>query len=189
MLHSPTIPHSSTARSAAWRSIWYSWSLSVCDGATTMLSPVWTRMLSTFSMLQTVSALPEPVPDDLVLELLEPADVPLEEDLADRGSRGARAPATSRSCRAESGDPAPLPAEGEGDADHHRVAELLGRRLAPPRSSRPRGSGASGRFARAIALTNFARSSVARIPASGVPSTSVPCAPEARRGRRARSRS
>ena len=41
-------------RSAAERSIWYSWSDSVCDGATTMESPVWTPIGSKFSMLQMV---------------------------------------------------------------------------------------------------------------------------------------
>ena len=38
----------------ALRRSWYSLSLSVCDGATTMLSPVWTPMGSKFSMLQTL---------------------------------------------------------------------------------------------------------------------------------------
>ncbi len=36
------------------RSIWYSWSDKVWDGATTMLSPVWTPIGSKFSMLQMV---------------------------------------------------------------------------------------------------------------------------------------
>ena len=40
--------------SAELRSIWYSLSLSVCEGATTMESPVWTPIGSRFSMLQTV---------------------------------------------------------------------------------------------------------------------------------------
>ena len=41
-------------RRAAERSIWYSLSVSVCDGATTMESPVWTPIGSMFSILQTV---------------------------------------------------------------------------------------------------------------------------------------
>jgi hypothetical protein len=40
--------------SAEVRSIWYSLSERVCDGATTMLSPVWTPIGSMFSMLQIV---------------------------------------------------------------------------------------------------------------------------------------
>ncbi len=45
---------------AAERSIWYSLSVSVWLGATTMLSPVWTPMGSRFSMLQTVMQLSAP---------------------------------------------------------------------------------------------------------------------------------
>ena len=46
-------------RSAALRSCWCSRSVSVCDGATTMESPVCTPMGSRFSMLQTVMQVPE----------------------------------------------------------------------------------------------------------------------------------
>ena len=58
MLHSPTIPQWLVARIAAERSMWYSWLLSVCDGAITMLSPVCTLIESTFSMLHTITLLP-----------------------------------------------------------------------------------------------------------------------------------
>ena len=44
-------------RIAMVRSIWYSSSLRVCEGATTMDSPVWMPSGSTFSMLQTVMQL------------------------------------------------------------------------------------------------------------------------------------
>ena len=84
MLHSPMIPHVSTARRAAWRSIWYSSSVRVWDGAMTMLSPVWTRMLRTFSMLQTVSELPIRSRTTSYSICLNVPDVALEEDLADR---------------------------------------------------------------------------------------------------------
>ena len=47
-------------RSADERSIWYSSSVRVCDGATTMLSPVWTPIGSRFSMLQMVMQVPAP---------------------------------------------------------------------------------------------------------------------------------
>ena len=40
MLHSPTIPTCFVARNAAERSTWYSWLSIVCEGATTILSPV-----------------------------------------------------------------------------------------------------------------------------------------------------
>src|SRR5256885_2338516 len=53
-LHPPSIPSARMIRSAAERSIWYSLSVSVCDGATTMESPVCTPIGSMFSMLQTV---------------------------------------------------------------------------------------------------------------------------------------
>ena len=42
-------------RMADERSIWWSRSESVCAGATTMESPVWTPIGSRFSMLQTVT--------------------------------------------------------------------------------------------------------------------------------------
>ena len=42
---------------ASSRSLWYSEFDSVCDGATTMLSPVWMPSGSKFSMLQTVMQL------------------------------------------------------------------------------------------------------------------------------------
>ena len=57
MLHSPTMPKWRTTRSAAARSMWYSSLDSVCEGAMTMESPVWTPSGSKFSMLQTVMQL------------------------------------------------------------------------------------------------------------------------------------
>ena len=54
MLHSPTIPHFLADFRERDRSMWYSRFVIVCDGATTMLSPVCTLMLRTFSMLQTI---------------------------------------------------------------------------------------------------------------------------------------
>mmetsp|Transcript_22120 Transcript_22120/g.71231 ORF Transcript_22120/g.71231 Transcript_22120/m.71231 type:complete len:282 (+) Transcript_22120:3052-3897(+) len=57
MLHSPTIPRCRTTRRAASRRRWYSSFDSVCDGATTMESPVWTPRGSKFSMLHTVTQL------------------------------------------------------------------------------------------------------------------------------------
>ena len=47
-------------RRAALRSCWYSLSLSVCDGATTIESPVWTPIGSRFSMLQIVMQVSAP---------------------------------------------------------------------------------------------------------------------------------
>ena len=47
-------PSARMMRNAALRNIWYSWSDSVCEGATTMESPVWTPIGSKFSMLQIV---------------------------------------------------------------------------------------------------------------------------------------
>ena len=46
--------------SAALRSCWYSLSVIVCDGATTIESPVWTPIGSMFSMLQTVMQVSAP---------------------------------------------------------------------------------------------------------------------------------
>mmetsp|Transcript_21859 Transcript_21859/g.74115 ORF Transcript_21859/g.74115 Transcript_21859/m.74115 type:complete len:220 (+) Transcript_21859:2689-3348(+) len=57
MLHSPTTPMCRTTLIAASRSIKYSRFVSVCDGATTMESPVCTPRGSKFSMLQTVMQL------------------------------------------------------------------------------------------------------------------------------------
>src|SRR5258708_19583084 len=53
-LQPPSMPSPRMILSADERSIWYSLSLSVCDGATTIESPVCTPMGSMFSMLQTV---------------------------------------------------------------------------------------------------------------------------------------
>lgn len=52
MLHSPMTPRWRMTLSAADRSMWYSSSGSVCDGATTMESPVCVPSGSKFSMLQ-----------------------------------------------------------------------------------------------------------------------------------------
>ena len=71
-------------RSAAERSIWYSWSESVCDGATTMESPVWTPIGSKFSMLQMVMQVSPRVAHHLVLDLLPAEQAALDEHLADR---------------------------------------------------------------------------------------------------------
>ncbi len=60
MLHSPTTPRCRIVLIAIVRSMWYSSSLSVCDGATTIDSPVWMPRGSTFSMLQTVMVLSRP---------------------------------------------------------------------------------------------------------------------------------
>src|SRR5215472_1296364 len=54
MLQPPSIPRARMIRSADARSIWCSRSESVCAGATTTESPVWTPNGSRFSMLQTV---------------------------------------------------------------------------------------------------------------------------------------
>jgi hypothetical protein len=51
-LQPPSIFRARMHFSDAVRSIWWSWSLSVCEGATTMDSPVWTPIGSRFSMLQ-----------------------------------------------------------------------------------------------------------------------------------------
>ena len=57
-LQPPVMPSSLMMFNAEVRSIWYSLSPRVWDGATTMLSPVWTPTGSRFSMLQTVITLP-----------------------------------------------------------------------------------------------------------------------------------
>src|SRR5437899_489461 len=54
MLQPPSMPRARMIRRAAERSIWYSLSVSVCEGATTIESPVCTPIGSRFSMLQTV---------------------------------------------------------------------------------------------------------------------------------------
>ena len=57
MLHSPTMPRWRTTLIAVVRSMWYSSSVRVCEGATTIESPVCTPSGSKFSMLQTVMQL------------------------------------------------------------------------------------------------------------------------------------
>mmetsp|Transcript_34673 Transcript_34673/g.114873 ORF Transcript_34673/g.114873 Transcript_34673/m.114873 type:complete len:217 (-) Transcript_34673:1588-2238(-) len=57
MLHSPTMPRWRTTLIAVVRSMWYSSSVSVCEGAITIDSPVCTPSGSKFSMLQTVMQL------------------------------------------------------------------------------------------------------------------------------------
>mmetsp|Transcript_178 Transcript_178/g.283 ORF Transcript_178/g.283 Transcript_178/m.283 type:complete len:217 (-) Transcript_178:1648-2298(-) len=57
MLHSPTMPRWRTTLIAVVRSMWYSSSVSVCDGAMTIESPVCTPSGSKFSMLHTVMQL------------------------------------------------------------------------------------------------------------------------------------
>ena len=54
MLQPPSMPSARMILRAAERSIWWSSSDSVCDGATTMDSPVWMPIGSMFSMLQMV---------------------------------------------------------------------------------------------------------------------------------------
>ncbi len=71
----------SAALSESDLSMWYSLLVIVCEGATTMLSPVWTLMLRTFSMLQTTMPVVVPVPHHLVLDLLPVTDVLLDQDL------------------------------------------------------------------------------------------------------------
>ena len=57
MLHSPTMPRCRTTFRAVARSLKYSVLDSVCDGATTIESPVCTPSGSKFSMLHTVMQL------------------------------------------------------------------------------------------------------------------------------------
>ena len=57
MLHSPTTPRWRTTLIAVSRSSMYSRFVSVCDGATTIESPVWMPNGSKFSMLHTVTQL------------------------------------------------------------------------------------------------------------------------------------
>ena len=94
----------------------------------TTLSPVWTRMPRTFSMLQTVSELPRRSRMTSYSICLNDPDVPLEQDLPDR-ARPQAAPGDLLEVLGVVRHPAALPAEGEGDPDHHREAELGGRLL------------------------------------------------------------
>ena len=57
-LQPPSMPSSSMIFRAAERSIWYSLSMRVRAGATTMESPVWMPTGSKFSMEQMVMAVP-----------------------------------------------------------------------------------------------------------------------------------
>src|SRR3990167_6851145 len=57
ILHSPTMPKCLMTLIAISRSLWYSKLFKVCDGATTIDSPVWIPIGSKFSMLQTVMQL------------------------------------------------------------------------------------------------------------------------------------
>src|SRR6056297_612483 len=57
-LHPPFMLSAVTIFIEAFLNIWYSLSLSVCEGAMTMLSPVWMPTGSMFFMLHTVMQLP-----------------------------------------------------------------------------------------------------------------------------------
>ena len=59
-LQPPVMPSSLMMFKAEVRNIWYSLSPKVWEGATTILSPVWTPTGSRFSMLQTVITFPAP---------------------------------------------------------------------------------------------------------------------------------
>ena len=89
------------------RSLWYSLLVSVCDGATTMLSPVCVVAVA----------------HDLVLDLLPPLQRLLHQDL--RGERE-RLLGLSQQLLPVVAEPAAQPAEGIGGADDDRVAQPLG---------------------------------------------------------------
>ena len=173
MLHSPTMPRcridsDGDARAACGTRSF----VSVWLGATTMLSPVWIPSGSKFSMLQTVMQLSYAVAHDLVFDLF-----PARRDTP----RPAPAATAARACwparsqlvlvRAEARAQA---AQREAGAHHDGIADLVGGRARPPRStSRPR-CAAPRRRSRPACSTNSSRSSVSRIACDGVPSTRTP---------------
>ena len=113
-LQPPSIPSASIIRNAEERSIWYSSSVSVCDGATTMLSPVCTPIGSKFSILQMVMHVPapsritsysisfQPTSDRSSKHLVDRARIQTAGDNAlqlDQGRRHAAAGPSERVCR------------------------------------------------------------------------------------------
>ena len=127
--------------SAALRSRWWTASVSVWTGATTIESPVWTPSGSTFSMRAHRDARVVGVAHDLVLDLLPADEAALDHDLAD----GTRAQ-TGADPLAVGGlgldDAAAGAAERERRPDDGRQADrrerLVGRAVAGGLASPPR---------------------------------------------------
>jgi hypothetical protein len=126
MLHSPTMPRWRTVLIAIVRRSWYSSSFSVCDGATTIDSPVWIPIGSRFSMLQTVMQLSRPSRTTSYSISFQPRR---HSSTSTWGTPPANARCSaSSSARAFSTMPAALATERVAAAEHHREADLLGRR-------------------------------------------------------------
>ncbi len=124
MLHSPTMPRWRMAWMAMARRRWYSSLVSVCDGAMTMLSPVWMPMGSKFSMLQTVTQLSARSRTTSYSISFQPSRY---SSMRICGAAVKARRRASRSSRGRVGDAAALAAEGVGDAGHDRVADRPGR--------------------------------------------------------------
>ena len=81
---------------------------------------MWTPTGSTFSMLQTVMALPLAVAHDLILDLFPARDALLDQDLMHAANAGCRSRAISRSSSSVVGNAAARAAEGIGRTDDDR---------------------------------------------------------------------
>jgi hypothetical protein len=127
MLHSPTMPRCRIVLIATLRSIWYSSSFSVCEGATTMDSPVWMPIGSKFSMLQTVMQLSRKSRTTSYSISFQPLRYSSTRTWGTPPSK-ARSGHLEQLRLGARHDAAALAAERVAAAEHHREADLLGRR-------------------------------------------------------------
>ena len=107
------------------RSRWYSRLVSVCEGATTMLSPVWMPSGSKFSMLQTVMQLSWRSRTTSYSISFQPRSDSSTRIWPENDSAWSASGAQLLRGGAEA---AAQPAQGVGRADDHRVAQLPRRR-------------------------------------------------------------
>ena len=140
MLHSPTMPRWRMVLIAIVRSIWYSSSFSVCDGATTMDSPVWMPIGSKFSMLQTVMQLSRPSRTTSYSISFQPAQALFDEHLRHAAGEGAAQRLVEIGLGVD--DAAALAAERVAAAQHDRQPDLECRHARLGR--RPAGAAARG---------------------------------------------
>ena len=167
-------PISRRMASEASRIRWYSLSVSVCAGATVMLSPVWTPIGSKFSIEQTITALSAQSRITSISYSFQPMSALLDQDRVDRAELE---PVGDHPVElfAVVGDAAAGAAQREAGPQDAGQADLVADLRGPRRGCGPGRSGRSPGRSPPCTVLNSSRSSALRIASALAPISWQPC--------------
>mmetsp|Transcript_44485 Transcript_44485/g.143027 ORF Transcript_44485/g.143027 Transcript_44485/m.143027 type:complete len:231 (-) Transcript_44485:1071-1763(-) len=170
MLHSPTMPRWRATLMATERSFMYSALESVCDGATTIESPVWMPSGSKFSMLQTVMQLSLQSRTTSYSISFHPF---IDRSTSTCGELMSACVASARALSSSCAKPEPSPPSAK--AARMMTGKPIFAAIATASSTVDAGYPSAMRSLISVSLAlKISRSSVAMIASTGVPSTRTP---------------